>query len=180
MHKLTIIVAVVMCLYVSTLTANAAEVQSPVIETANSFNLDTIRASDPPDAFYDLNGSDNYYEATLIDLAANRGSYTRYYFATGTGNIYLKFDFEHSGTTTDKNRYLIVYVYQKDTKNSSGKLYDTISFNFSDEDGTIYKSITGLDKDKYYYFRFFNNTSTDTGSGKDISATIIIDDKFNS
>lgn len=82
-------------------TAFASESELPVNEVIIGGDSLEYRAPNPPTLFYNLGGS-GQYTATLIDLAANRGSYTKYYFATSTGEIYLKFDLERSGTTTNK------------------------------------------------------------------------------
>ena len=111
---LSLLLAVVMIASVFSTTAFASESELPVNEVIIGGDSLEYRAPNPPTLFYNLGGS-GQYTATLIDLAANRGSYTKYYFATSTGEIYLKFDLERSGTTTNKNRELIIYVYEKKT-----------------------------------------------------------------
>ena len=103
---LSLLLAVVMIASVFSTTAFASESELPVNEVIIGGDSLEYRAPNPPTLFYNLGGS-GQYTATLIDLAANRGSYTKYYFATSTGEIYLKFDLERSGTTTNKNRELI-------------------------------------------------------------------------
>lgn len=102
---LSLLLALLMCFGLFSSTGFAAGNDGPVSEVIVGGMPDT-RASNVPNEFYNLGGS-NKYTATLIDLAAERGSYTKYYFATGTGNIYLKCSLERSGTTTNKDRYLI-------------------------------------------------------------------------
>lgn len=108
---LSLLLAVVMIASVFSTTAFASESELPVNEVIIGGDSLEYRAPNPPTLFYNLGGS-GQYTATLIDLAANRGSYTKYYFATSTGEIYLKFDLERSGTTTNKNRELII-MYMK-------------------------------------------------------------------
>ena len=111
---LSLLLAVVMIASVFSTTAFASESELPVNEVIIGGDSLEYRAPNPPTLFYNLGGS-GQYTATLIDLAANRGSYTKYYFATSTGEIYLKFDLERSGTTTNKNRETSVYKgYKRD------------------------------------------------------------------
>lgn len=176
---LSIALAIVMLLSMS-VTALAAEIESPVSETiigGYEFS-DNARASSVPTSFYNL-GGDNNYTATLIDLAANRGSYTMYYFATGTGNIYCKCDLERSGTTTNKDRELTIYLYEKATAYSAGVLIDTKTVSFSDAEVTSRKLFTGLDSNKFYYIRFFNTSADSASSSMDISGSILVDDSYN-
>ena len=90
---LSLLLAVVMIASVFSTTAFASESELPVNEVIIGGDSLEYRAPNPPTLFYNLGGS-GQYTATLIDLAANRGSYTKYYFATSTGEIYLKFDLE--------------------------------------------------------------------------------------
>ncbi len=174
----SIILALVMVTGVFSTTAFAAEIEGPVNEVIIGGESSETRASDTPKQFYNL-GGDNYYTATLIDLAAARGSYTKYYFATGTGRIYLKCDLERSGTTTDKKRELIIYLYEKATATSSGSLIATRTINFTSAEYTTRRLFTGLDCNKFYYIRFYNNSSTSPASSMDISGTILVDDSYN-
>lgn len=59
-------------------TAFASESELPVNEVIIGGDSLEYRAPNPPTLFYNLGGS-GQYTATLIDLAANRGSYTKYY-----------------------------------------------------------------------------------------------------
>lgn len=102
-----------------------------------------------------------------------------YYFATGTGKIYLKCDLERSGTTTNKDRDLIVYLYEKETAYTTGTLLDTATIHFNEAEVTERRSFSDLDPNKFYYLRFYNNSSTDPGDSLDISGTIIVDDGYN-
>lgn len=171
----SIILALVMVTGVFSSTAFAAEIEGPVNEVIIGGESSEMKAPKPPSAFYNLGGS-NQYTATLIDLAANRGSYTKYYFATSTGKIYLKCELERSGTTTDKNRELIIYLYEMSSANASGSLVAAATVNFTTAEHTAWFVCKNLDNNKFYYFRFFNNSSTDPGSSMDISGSIIIDD----
>ena len=174
----SIILALVMITGVFSTTAFAAEIEGPVNEVIIGGDSSENRAPTPPKLFYNLGGS-NQYTATLIDLAANRGSYTKYYFATSTGSIYLKCDLERSGTTTNKNRELIIYLFEKATATSSGTLVATRTVNFTSPEWTARRSFSGLDCNKFYYIRFFNNSSTDPASSMDISGTILVDDSYH-
>lgn len=174
----SILLALVIITGVFSTTAFATEIEGPVNEVIIGGENSETRASNPPTQFYNLGGN-NYYTATLIDLAAARGSYTKYYFATGTGSIYLKCDLERSGTTTNKNRELIIYLYEKATATSSGSLIATRTISFTSAEYTARRTFYGLDCNKFYYIRFYNNSSTNPASSMDISGTIIVDDAFN-
>lgn len=176
---LCIVLAIVMLLSIS-VVAFAAENEGPVSETIiGGYEIsDNARASTVPTSFYNL-GGDNKYTATLIDLAANKGSYTRYYFATGTGNIYCKCDLERSGTTTDKSRELTIYLYEKATASSAGVLVDTKTISFSAAEVTSRRVFTGLDCNKFYYIRFVNTSADSASSSMDISGSILVDDSYN-
>lgn len=174
---LSLLLALLMCFGLINTTAFAAEIDGPVSEVIVGGMPDT-RASNAPTQFYNLGGT-NKYTATLIDLAANRGSYTLYYFATGTGSIYAKCDLERSGTTTNKERDLIIYLFEKETATSTGTLLDTATIRFNEAEVTKRCYFSGLDSNKFYYLRFYNNSSTDPGDSLDISGTIIVDDSYN-
>lgn len=176
------LLALVMSLSVFGVTASAAESEGPVYETIiGGYDLSNqARASDAPSDYYNLSALGNYYKAELIDLASQRGSYTKYYFSTGTGKIYMKLHLLRSGTTTDTNRYLIIYLYEKDNANAEGTLYDTRTIHYTEADVTKYSSFTGLDPNKFYYIRFYNNSSSKPKDSMDISATIEVDDLYRS
>ena len=173
---LSLLLALLMCFGLFSSTGFAAGNDGPVSEVIVGGMPDT-RASNVPNEFYNLGGS-NKYTAPLIDLAAERGSYTKYYFATGTGNIYLKCALERSGTTTNKDRYLIVYLYEKENAYTIGTLKDTATIHFNEAEVTERCSFGDLDSNKFYYLRFYNNSSTDPGDSLDISGTIIVDDSY--
>ena len=160
---LSLLLAVVMIASVFSTTAFASESELPVNEVIIGGDSLEYRAPNPP---------------TLIDLAANRGSYTKYYFATSTGEIYLKFDLERSGTTTNKNRELIIYVYEKKTASDTGTLVTAATINFTTAEYTTQLKCYNLDTNKFYYFRFFNNSNSNPASSMDISGSIIIDDTY--
>ncbi len=172
---ISMLLAIVMIAGVFSTTSFAAEIEGPVNEVIVGGESSETRASKPPSDFYNLGGT-NQYTATLIDLAANRGSYTKYYFATSTDKIHLKCELERSGTTTNKNRELIIYLYEKNSASASGSLVATATVNFTTAEHTAWFVCNNLDSNKFYYFRFFNNSSTDPGSSMDISGSIIIDD----
>ena len=86
---------------------------------------------------------------------------------------------ERSGTTTNKDRDLIVYLYEKETAYTTGTLLDTATIHFNEAEVTERRSFSDLDPNKFYYLRFYNNSSTDPGDSLDISGTIIVDDGYN-
>lgn len=179
---IAMLLALVMSLSVFGVTASAAEIDGPVHETIiGGYDLSNqIRASAAPSEYYNLSATGNYYEAELIDLASQRGSYTRYYFSTGTGKIYMKLNLLRSGTTTDTNRYLIIYLYEKSSATATGTLVDTKTIHYTEAEVTKYSSFTGLDANKFYYIRFYNNSSSRPNDSMDISATIEVDDLYRS
>lgn len=180
MKKIMSIMLAIVMLFSVSVSAFAAETEGPVSESIiGGYEIsDNARASSVPTSFYNL-GGDNYYTATLIDLAANKGSYTKYYFATGTDSIYCKCDLERSGTTTDKNRKLTIYLYEKATASSSGVLVATKTISFSATEVTARRVFTGLDSNKFYYIRFFNTSASSASSSMDISGSILVDDSYN-
>lgn len=181
-HFVATLLALVMSFNMIGVTAFAAEIEGPVSETIISGDsaVNQMRASDEPSEYYNLSKTGNYYTAELIDLASQRGSYTRYYFSTGTGKIYMKLNLLRSGTTTDKNRDLIIYLYEKDNATANGTLVNTKTVHFTDSEVTEYASFTGLDANKFYYIRFYNNSSNKPANSMDISGTIVVDDVYSS
>lgn len=166
-----------MCFSIACVPASAAEQEGPVYEIMSVYDAQT-RAKDTPSEFYNL-GGDNYYEGSLIDLAATKGSYTKYYFATGTGKIYIKMDLERSGTTTNKERSLEIRLYEKSSATATGTLFDTRTVSFNTAEATKRVVFTGLDSNKFYYVYFYNTSGNSTGSSLDVSCTAIIDDSYN-
>lgn len=122
------------------------------------------------------------YPAKLLDLAANRGSYTKTCFITGSDKINLKFTLEHSGTTQNYSRSLMVTLYEYyvwvddgwnthyDVRKVSSK---TLTYN-SSQTITRNMSFAGLDGNTHYYFLFDNVSNSSSKSGYDISADIEI------
>lgn len=159
-------------------TTFAAEMGSGSVSVPIIREEDSIQASSAPKDFKNLGGA-NSYTATLIDLAASRSSFTKYYFATGTGKIYLKCDLERSGTTSNKDRQLTVKLYRKDKASSSGVLAQTKTINFSEAEVTKRISFTGLDCNKFYYIEFKNSSASYPSCSRDISASILVDDNYN-
>lgn len=176
-----LLLAASMCLSLFCSSAMAVETEGPACETiVGGYDIsDQARASADPSAFYNLSGDNNYYTAELIDLAASKGSYTRYYFATGTEHIYVKCDLMRSGTTTNLDRELKIHLYEKASATAVGTLIVTRTVNFSEAEVTARKIFYGLDAHKFYYIRFVNNSSTSSSSSYDISGTILIDDIYN-
>lgn len=157
--------------------AEVGEIEGPVYEVM-TVDDGISRSDKTPSSFYNL-GGDNYYTGSLIDLAATRGSYTLYYFATGTGNIYVKMDLERSGTTTNKDRSLKIKLYEKSTALAAGTLVETKTVSFNTAEATRRVTFTGLDSNKFYYVYFYNASGSSSGSSLDISCTAIIDDSYN-
>lgn len=159
-------------------TAFAAEMGSGSVSMPIIREEDSIQAPRAPKDFKNLGGA-NSYTATLIDLAASMSSFTKYYFATGTGRIYLKCDLERSGTTTNKERQLTVNLYRKDKASSSGVFEKKTTINFSEAEITKRVLFTGLNCDKFYYIEFKNSSASNASSRRDISASILVDDNYN-
>lgn len=177
---IVLFLTLILSLSVFSVSASAAGIESPVHETiiGGSDFSEQARASIAPSEYYNLSATGNYYEAELIDLACQRGSYTKYYFSTGTGKIYMKLNLLRSGTTTDTNRYLIIYLYEKNNATATGTLVDTRTIHYTEAEVTKYSSFTGLDANKFYYIRFYNNSSSSPRDSMDISATIEVDDIY--
>lgn len=165
------------CALCSPAFASEGEGQNLPSEAVSVYEIEP-RKDTPPTDFKNLAGNNNY-EGTLIDLAAGRGSYTKYYFATGTGNIYVKMDLMRSGTTTTLGRSLQVRLYEKETANSAGVWTQTRDVSFETSDATKRVVFAGLSADKFYYISFYNTSSSSTGSRLDISGTALIDDTYN-
>lgn len=173
---LHIFLALALCFSLSCTPVFATEPPTgPVYELMNDIET---KASSPPSSFYNLGGDVNYYVGELIDLAATKGSYTRYYFATSSGSIYLKLNLERSGTTTNKSRTLQIKLYEKATASSNGVLLDTKTISFDTSPTIRRTSFSGLDPNKFYYLYFFNDSGTSASSSLDISAVAVVDDSF--
>lgn len=71
-------------------------------------------------------------------------------------------------------------LYKKDSATASGTLVDTRTVHFTDAEVTDYESFTGLDANKFYYIRFYNNSSSKPANSMDISGTIVVDDIYRS
>ena len=171
------LLAVSMCMGLVCMPAMAADtIEGPVHEVMVVDEIET-RAETAPTDFYNL-GGDNNYTGTLTDLAAGKGSYTKCYFATGTGNIYVKLDLERSGTTTNKSRTLNVVLYEKAKASSIGVEKDTKTVTFEEAETTRRVSFSGLDPNKFYYINFYNDSGDKPSSSLDISATALIDDTY--
>ena len=142
---------------------------------------DSINASNPPPTnvsyYFNLSTVNNYYTATLTDLAAARGSYTRKFFSTGTGAIFLKCDLLRSGTTNPMSRQLIIKLYKRSGSSYYGTYVSQEVVNF-DSDGTYRRVLMHLDTNCFYYLYFYNNSSSNPNSSQDISGSIIIDDVY--
>lgn len=168
------ILVLMMCLSVVCIPAAAVEQEGHVHEIMVIDN-EYARADKTPSEFHNL-GGDNFYTGSLTDLAATKGSYTKYYFATGTGDIYVKMNLERSGTTSNKERSLSVKLFEKRTASAGGTLVETKTVSFNTAEATRRVSFSGLDVNKFYYVYFYNGSGTSTGSSLDISCDITIDD----
>lgn len=176
-----------MSLCVVCLPASAADIDSnaeniPVVDTVVDTAVDTAvvepRAETPPTAYYNLSQQSGY-TATLIDLAASKGSYTLYYFSTGSGRIFLKCDFIHSGTSEVTERSMKIVLYRMDPTTFVTEEADSCEFEYDTPPTTVRRMFSGLDANYFYYIRFVNTSNTSTGSGEDISANILIDDVYS-
>lgn len=173
-----ILLAVSICMSIVCIPTMATDInEEPVHEVMVVDEIET-RASSAPSELKNL-GGDNSYSGSLIDLAATKGSYTKYYFATGTGNIYVKLDLERSGTTANKTRKLNVVLYEKSKATAFGTEKDTKKVSFTEAEATKRVVFTGLDSDKFYYIYFYNDSSSSAGDSLDISGTILVDDSYN-
>lgn len=173
---LSLLLTLLMCVGLFSSTAFAAGNDGPVSEILVGDEPGT-RAPDVPNEFYNLGGS-NSYTGKLEHLAANRGTYTKYYFATATGNLYLKCDLKLDGDVTEKDRYLVIYLYEKDAAYENGVLLDTATIHFNEAEVTKRCSFDDLDPNNFYYLRFYNNSSTDPADSLDIEGTVIVDDTY--
>lgn len=168
---LSSILAIILCFGIFSTTALAAENCVPAEEVISVGIQENTRASTIPTSFYNLAGN-NYYKATLIDLAANRGSYSKYYFATGTGELHFWCELQRSGSNSNTNRDLLIYVYEHNTN----RLVGVSTIHFTSATCSVSREFTNLSENSLYYVRFFNNSSTDPGDSFDISGTIYMDD----
>ena len=177
---IALFVCLVLCVGIMNVSADAAgatiDGEGKTIGPADSIN-----ASYPPSIdvsyYFNLSAVNNYYPATLTDLAAARGSYTMKYFSTGTGSIFLKCDLLRSGTTNPMSRQLIIKLYKRTGSSYYGTYVSQEVVNFSN-DGTFRRVFFDLDPNCFYYIYFYNNSSTDPSSRRDISGSIIIDDIY--
>ena len=129
----------------------------------------TPYAAEPPGEgdFFNL-AYGNYY-AVIDRLAADRGTYSRCYFSTGSGTIVVNADLTVYGDSDDDNRtfYLTFYDYETGAQvwSRSGAFYESGEFEYT---------ITGLNPNKFYFFLFSNNSDDSASSGKAISGTIVL------
>lgn len=121
------------------------------------------------------------YQAELIDLAANRGSYTKSCFVTSTGRMNLSCTFQHSGTSTSNFRLLEIRLYRytpwaDDGGNIhyTGELLRTQTVTASQGITNRNVLFDNLANGVQYFFLFRNVSDTSTGSGYDISGIINI------
>ena len=153
--------------------ASAAETQDPVdqiIVGGDDMN-DNMRASNPPTTYHNL--SSKAYTATLEELAASKGSYTKCYFTTATKKINLDYSLLRSGTTKTLDRKLEIRLYEKYAGASSYHYLKSINVEFNTDESDT-KTFDKLGENNFYYIRFVNNSSDDPADNLDISGTIKI------
>lgn len=170
---LSICLACAMCFAMASVTVSAKE----TIEPDNSSVASEKTAIMPIDANFPtkyLNLAGSSYTATLIDLVANRGSYTLYYFTTSTGTISAKCNLERSGTTTNKNRTLRVSLYESSNGSTWTQSGTSKSVSFSGASVTSTVTFNSLNKSKFYCLYFFNASSTNPADSYDISGKIVV------
>ena len=167
-------VAICFSLICSSASASSTgEITGPIYDVLNT-NIST-RGATIPTQHYNL-GEDNKYTARIVDLAANRGTYTNYYFSTPTGYLYFDIDLIHSGTTTTLYRELTLEIYKLNS-DYSGTLVQTWSLHYNGLTMSAYPFFSGFDPHLFYYVLFRNTSSTNANSSMDISGTIVIDDR---
>ena len=85
--------------------------------------------------------------------------------------------YDYIETVSELERF--IYLYEKATATASGTLVGTRTVNFTSAEYTERRSFTGLDCNKFYYIRFYNNSATNPASSMDISGTILVDDSYH-
>ena len=169
--------SVTMCFTLASESASAAvtgELTGPIYDMLDTSPI-TTRGANRPTQFYNLGGN-NRYTATFYDLSADRGVYTNYYFATGTGSIYVKMSLERAGTTQQTDRKLTIHLYQKNTALEVGREIDSRTVSFSTASTTRWAIFNNLDPNKFYFILFENVSSNSYLSNKAISCQAIVDD----
>lgn len=89
-----------------------------------------------------------------------------------------KRDKTYDVTLGEIQQELIDYVCEKKTASDTGTLVTAATINFTTAEYTTQLKCYNLDTNKFYYFRFFNNSNSDPASSMDISGSIIIDDTY--
>ena len=69
-------------------------------------------------------------------------------------------------------------MYMKRKPRAIGTLVTAATINFTTAEYTTQLKCYNLDTNKFYYFRFFNNSNSNPASSMDISGSIIIDDTY--
>lgn len=164
----------VMCMGLVCTSAWAADDGEAVYDVLTE---SVARGAYPPSITNFWNLGANKYTATFDDLAAKRGVYTEYFFATTTGKITLDFTLDYSGTTQSKTRTLIFELYEMETIISEGVLKHTMAASFTGEGYKDKYTFRECDPNKFYYFKFYNESGKDPASRMDISAVIVIDER---
>lgn len=177
---IALLVSIVLCIGITNGSADASGVT--ISGEGKTIGVtESIDASYPPSTntnnYFNLSTANNYYTATLLDLAAACGSYTAKYFSTGTGAIFLKCDLLRSGTTDPVARQLTIRLFKRSGSSSNATLVSQEVINFS-SDGTFRRAFMQLDTNCFYYIYFYNSSSTSPSSSRDISGSIIVDDVY--
>lgn len=180
-YALSAILAVVMIFFMSVpaSAATQAEPSEPVCAVLDDSGIELYAAS-KPDYYEFVNLAAGSYDASLLNLAAARGSYTAKCFVTSTGKISLQCSFRHSGDSENLNRSMTISLYKYNVYNVDGSTIITSSLveskdvSYSTTTASRTVSFTGLDSTTHYYILFKNTSSTSTSSGLDISGSIKI------
>lgn len=176
----SLVLSVAICIGVlcTSVSASVPKNQGQLLTAVDNSEVEP-RIETAPKEFYNLGGTNKYDQLQLIDLAAARGSYTRYYFATATGRIYVKLDLERSGLSQPPERSLTITLYEKNTASATGTAKETKTVTFNTITAEKRVSFAGLDSNKFYYLLFYNDSGFHPGQNLNISCTGIVDDSYN-
>lgn len=181
------LLAVTICAGLICTPASAATVEKPidpVIISPSDTNIVPFAASMP-----DYNSVRNLtatgVDAELINLAADRGSYSKTCYTTSSGTMRITFTFRQSGDQTNKSRTLSIFLYKYEVGRDDGwnPIYipkfvssrgATYSLSTASSTATRTVTFTGLDPDTRYFLLFRNTSAPDKDSQFDISADIKI------
>lgn len=172
MKKQLLAFILTLCIVINVFTPTAfAADNSPLIDEVIAIGdipNENTRVAYPPSSYRNLSAKP--YGAKLEDLAAAKGSYTKFFFSTSTGEIHLDCNLERSGTTVQDGRVLEARLYKYET----GQRVATRTFVFTGPTAHYTSFFSGLDVNSHYYIYFYNASSTDVASEKAISGTITV------